>query len=111
MSISWERGAICHQKCLMSLKIMISAAMPSPMVNARQIRAGRAWLGWSQQQLADASTVAKRTIIRAEQDGDEAAVQARTLRDIQRALEDAGVRFLFDGEVGTGIADAAPVGR
>ena len=85
--------------------------MPSPMVNARQIRAGRAWLGWSQQQLADASTVAKRTIIRAEQDGDEAAVQARTLRDIQRALEDAGVRFLFDGEIGTGVAGAAPVDR
>jgi transcriptional regulator with XRE-family HTH domain len=81
------------------------------MVNARQIRAGRAWLGWSQQQLADASTVAKRTIIRAEQASEEATVQARTLRDIQRALEDAGVRFLFDGEIGIGIAGAAPVGR
>ena len=76
------------------------------MVNAKQIRAGRAWLGWSQQQLADASTVAKRTIIRAEQ-GDDVAVQLRTLRDIQRALEDGGVRFLFDGDIGIGVADAA----
>lgn len=81
-----------------------SIAQPPGIVNARQIRAARAWLGWSQQQLADASTVAKRTVIRAEQEGGEQAVQLRTLRDLQRALEDGGVRFLFSDGNGIGVA-------
>lgn len=73
------------------------------MVNGLQIRAARGWLGWSQQQLADASKVAKRTIVRIEQNDPEASTQARTLIDVQRTLERAGIEFLFDERGGVGI--------
>jgi predicted transcriptional regulator len=70
------------------------------MVNARQIRAARAWLGISQDDLATASLVSKRTIA-----GIELGQSAndRTLRDIQKALEDRGIEFIFDDGVASGV--------
>ena len=70
------------------------------MLNARQIRAARAWLGISQDDLAEASLVSKRTIA-----GIELGQSAndRTLRDIQQALEDRGIEFIFDDGVAAGV--------
>jgi transcriptional regulator with XRE-family HTH domain len=70
------------------------------MVNAQQIRAARAWLGMSQDDLAVASLVSKRTIAGIElgQSSSE-----RTLRDIQQALEVRGIEFLFDHGVAAGV--------
>lgn len=80
------------------------------MVTARQIRAARAWLGWSQQDLADRSKVAKRTI--AEFELGNRVPYDRTLRDLKEALEAAGVVFQFDGMSGTGISGPSePLGR
>jgi DNA-binding XRE family transcriptional regulator len=61
------------------------------MITARQIRAARALLGWTQKELADRAIVALNTIRLLERD----AVDARssTLRQVQRALEDGGVEF------------------
>lgn len=71
------------------------------MINSSQLRAARAWLGLSQDQLADLTRVAKRTIARIES---EATVpHERTLRDIQTALEKLGLEFLVEGGVGVGI--------
>ncbi|WP_237152177.1 helix-turn-helix domain-containing protein [Oryzibacter oryziterrae] len=72
------------------------------MVNARQIRAARAWLGWSQQELADRSTVAKRTI--AEFELGNRVPYDRTLRDLREALEREGIVFHFEGMAGIGIS-------
>lgn len=72
------------------------------MINARQIRAARAWLGWKQEDLAKASLVAKRTI--AEIELGNRLPYERTLRDIQIALEAAGVVFLFEHDKGVGIS-------
>ena len=87
-------------------------AKSEQMVNGQQVRAARAWLNWSQQELADASRVAKRTVVRIERDGVEPSSQARTLIDIRRVLEEAGIQFLFDDHGGIGIAVArTPDGR
>jgi predicted transcriptional regulator len=70
------------------------------LVNARQIRAARSWLGWSQDDLAAKSGVGRATIARIELSAE--IRQGRTLKDIQRAFEDAGVEFQFE--------DSDPVG-
>ncbi|WP_092163164.1 helix-turn-helix transcriptional regulator [Bosea sp. CRIB-10] len=71
------------------------------MINGPQLRAARAWLNLSQDQVAEITGVAKRTIARIES---EATVpHDRTLRDIQSVLEALGVEFLVEGGVGTGI--------
>jgi len=56
-----------------------------------QVRAARGLLAWSQDQLAAASSVPKRTIARLELG--EGAPQRRTLAAIRTALEAAGVEF------------------
>jgi transcriptional regulator with XRE-family HTH domain len=56
-----------------------------------QCRAARALLNWSQSQLAGASTVSTKTI--ADFERGSRAPYYRTLADIQRALESAGVEF------------------
>lgn len=76
------------------------------MINSLQLRAARAWLGLSQDQLADLTRVAKRTIARIEA---EAAIpHERTVRDIQTVLEERGLEFLFDRGVGIGIRVRTP---
>jgi predicted transcriptional regulator len=70
------------------------------VVNARQIRAARSWLGWSQDELAARSGVARATIARLELSVE--IRQGRTLTDIVRVFEDAGVEFEFE--------DSDPVG-
>ncbi|MGO4287337.1 helix-turn-helix transcriptional regulator [Bosea sp. TAB14] len=64
------------------------------MLNSSQIRAARAWLNLSQDQLAEVTGVAKRTIARIETET--TVPHDRTLRDIQAALETRGVEFLFE---------------
>jgi DNA-binding XRE family transcriptional regulator len=71
------------------------------MVNKQQIKAARAWLGMSQQQLADAAKVAKRTIVEFERG--KSMPYDRTKRDIVQTLEARGIEFLFEGSVGVGI--------
>lgn len=71
------------------------------MVNAEQIRAARGWLNLSQDELAQRSGVAKRTIARIEQEV--SVPYDRTLRDLQSCLEDLGIEFLFEGPKGVGV--------
>lgn len=63
-----------------------------------QCRAARALIGWSQDQLAAASKVAKATIANFE--AGRRSPYERTLVDLQRALETAGVIFTNGGEPG-----------
>lgn len=71
------------------------------MVNGSQIRAARAWLNLSQDQLAEITGVAKRTIARLERNL--TVPHDRTLRDIQQALESRGIVFDFENGVGIGL--------
>ncbi len=71
------------------------------MLNKAQLRAARSWLNISQDELAQISGVAKRTIIRIEQGT--SGAHDRTLRDLQAALEQKGIEFLFEDGRGVGI--------
>ena len=63
-----------------------------------QCRAARALIGWSQDQLARASKVAKATIANFEAENRDP--YPRTLDDIRAALEAAGVEFTNGGQPG-----------
>jgi transcriptional regulator with XRE-family HTH domain len=58
-------------------------------------------LGWSQDQLATASSVPKRTVARLELG--EGEPQRRTLTAIRAALEAAGVEFIAENGGGPGV--------
>lgn len=74
------------------------------MLLAGQIRAARALLDWSQQELADASGVSLATIRRIESDRGPDRSTAPNREAIQRALEKGGVLFTpKDGHGGAGV--------
>ncbi len=64
------------------------------MLSTDQVRAARALLRWSAQQLADASGVGVATIRRMEVIDGVPSGQIRSLLAIQTALESAGVEFI-----------------
>ncbi|MCX5581515.1 helix-turn-helix domain-containing protein [Kaistia terrae] len=70
-------------------------------ITSEQCRAARALVAWSQDQLALASAVAKTTIANFETD--KRAPYDRTLLDLQRALEAAGVEFIPENGGGVGV--------
>lgn len=71
------------------------------MINKEQLRAARAWLNMSQQDLASAAKVGKRTIADFERGA--TIPHERTLRDIEQTLVELGIEFQFDGAKGVGI--------
>ena len=76
------------------------------MLNKEQLRAARAWLDLSQNELAKISKVAPQTIKNFERGA--SMPYERTLRDIQKVLEERGIEFVFDGEEGIGIRKPRP---
>lgn len=73
------------------------------MITSAQIRAGRALLRWSAQDLADRSAVGVATIRRLEIDEGIPSSNARTLDALKKALEAAGVEFIGTPEQGPGV--------
>jgi DNA-binding XRE family transcriptional regulator len=71
------------------------------LVNIFQIRAARAWIGLSQEELADEAGVARRTVIRLE-NSDEPRSE-RIMEKLRSALEKHGIEFLFEGPHGVGL--------
>lgn len=64
------------------------------MITAEQIRAGRAAIGWSAEQLAQAAGVVRRTIVAIEQVRGVPSSNARTLQKIKLSLEAEGIEFI-----------------
>jgi predicted transcriptional regulator len=73
------------------------------MLQANQIRAGRALLAWRQQDLAKAAKIGLATIARIEQQEGPAQGNVSTIIRIQEALERAGVRFTEDDGANYGV--------
>lgn len=71
------------------------------MITPRQIRAARALLGWSQQELADKAIVSLNAVTRLERGDVDPRVS--TVSAIQKALEKAGIEFIESGEKGEGV--------
>lgn len=81
----------------------------APLLIPAQIRAGRALLDWSQQQLAEAAKVGLSTL--RELEAQKRPGDTNAAADIRRALENEGVIFLpsgVDGGPGVRIADNRP---
>jgi transcriptional regulator with XRE-family HTH domain len=70
-------------------------------ISPEQCRAARGLLGWSQTDLAKASETATKTIADFERKAREP--YARTLEEIQAALEKAGVEFIPENGGGAGV--------
>ncbi|WP_209780322.1 helix-turn-helix domain-containing protein [Azospirillum agricola] len=71
------------------------------MITSRQIRAGRALLGWSRQFLADRAVVSLSTVQRLEEGKSDRRVSS--IERIRKALEAAGVEFSNRGDDGVRI--------
>jgi transcriptional regulator with XRE-family HTH domain len=69
-------------------------------ITASQCRAARALINWSQDDLSKASAVGRATLANFE--SEKSTPYERTLRDIQTALEAAGVIFIDTGETAQG---------
>lgn len=75
--------------------------MVNPEISPAQIRAGRAWLRWSQEYLASRAGVSKRAVVRAESDG--SLPHRATSKQLRAALEEAGLKFCFSQMVAIGV--------
>jgi predicted transcriptional regulator len=73
------------------------------MLISDQIRAARALVRWSAQNLADESGVSWKTIQRMEAATGMPSATAKNLKAIQDTLEDAGVIFIDEDEMGPGV--------
>ena len=74
------------------------------MLTAKQIRAARALLGWSQPELAKAAGLSLPTIVRMEGEAGPGRSSATNVDALQRALEAGGIVFLAgDADVGPGV--------
>jgi len=71
------------------------------MITSRQIRAARALLGWSQQQLADKAIVSLNAVARLESGIVDSRIS--TVQAVQKALVRAGVEFLDADQKGEGV--------
>ena len=71
------------------------------MINEKQCRSARAWLGLSQEELAERSKVSARTIAHFE--AGNRVTHDGTLRDLREVLEKMGIVFVFEGSRGVGI--------
>jgi transcriptional regulator with XRE-family HTH domain len=79
------------------------------VITGAQIRAARALLDWSARDLSRASRVSPATIQRLERTpGVSETAQARTLLDLQRVLEAAGVEFIGAAGDRPGVRLAKP---
>src|SRR5262245_29902901 len=72
-------------------------------VSIRQIKAARALLAWSQEQLARAAGVSLPTIKRLEAQDGPLGGRSETGRKILAALEGAGAQFIRENEGGPGV--------
>jgi transcriptional regulator with XRE-family HTH domain len=73
------------------------------MISSEQIRAARALLRWEQKDLAEASGVSLPSIKRLETQPGQLAAQPRTVEDLRKALEKAGVEFIAENGGGAGV--------
>jgi transcriptional regulator with XRE-family HTH domain len=80
------------------------------MIFAREIRAARALLGWSQLELAEAASVGVATVRRLEAAETQIRGSVESVWKIQQALEVAGIEFIPE-EAGRGPGVRLKQGR
>ncbi len=95
-------------RCIYTLIVayFLGVSMVVKMITPRQIRAARALLDWSQQQLADKAIVSLNAVARLEKGIVDS--RASTLLAIQKALVKAGIEFLDADQKGEGVRLKSP---
>ena len=73
------------------------------MITSAQIRAARAMLDWSREQLSDNSGVGISALMRLESAEGVPSGNIKTFEAVQRAFEKAGIEFLGGPEEGAGV--------
>ena len=73
------------------------------MITSDQIRAARALLRWSGKDLAEKTGLGFSTLMRLEVLDGVPSAQAKTLENIQKAFEKAGIEFIGTPEEGAGV--------
>ena len=74
---------------------------PKMAITRDQCRAARALLEWTQDRLADASSVSKKTVVDFE--SGKRTPYDRTIVDIESSLERAGIEFIPENGGGAGV--------
>lgn len=85
------------------------AGDPPPIdmrLTVEQIRGGRGMLGWSVERLADAAGLSTATVKRAETPERRESIRDGSIEKIRRAMEDAGLVFLFTPGTAPGVRPA-----
>jgi predicted transcriptional regulator len=77
------------------------------MINDKQMRAGRALLGWSREELAERAGLSAPTIKRMEVVGPKRS-SLENVMAVKKALESAGVVFIDENGQGAGVRMAKP---
>jgi transcriptional regulator with XRE-family HTH domain len=72
-------------------------------VSIKQVKAARALLGWSQEQLSEASEVSVPTIKRLEANDGLLGGRNETAEKIRKAVESAGIEFIDENGGGPGV--------
>ena|SRR5215204_4975375 len=88
--------------------------MPSDdfmLITGSQLRAARALVRWSADDLAERSRVSASTIVQAEADDGLVPVTAADARVLRAALEKAGVEFIAENGGGVGVRFAKRSGK
>lgn len=80
--------------------------MLAAMITPRQIRAARALLDWSQQELADRAIISLNALARLERGVVDP--RASTLSAVEKALTKAGIEFLAASDKGEGVRLLSP---
>jgi transcriptional regulator with XRE-family HTH domain len=73
------------------------------LITSDQIRAARALLRWSGKDLAEKTGLGFSTLMRLEVLDGVPSAQAKTLENIQKAFEKAGIEFIGTPEDGAGV--------
>jgi transcriptional regulator with XRE-family HTH domain len=79
-------------------------------VSIRQVKAARALLGWSQEELARAAEVSIPTIKRLEANEGQLGGRNETVDKIRQALQQGGVEFINENGGGAGVRLRRPSG-
>jgi transcriptional regulator with XRE-family HTH domain len=82
--------------------------MSTFVLMSEHLRAGRALIGWSQENLASASGVSRATIKRLEQEPGVLKANRPTAAALQRALEEGGVELLNGSQPGVRLKAKGP---
>ena len=73
------------------------------MITSAQIRAARAMLDWSREQLSTKSGIGISALMRLESAEGTPSGNIRTFESVQKAIEKAGIEFIGTPEAGAGV--------